>query len=54
MENNSDTDSVAEYNTLDDARAWEFRNAQGNMDVSLSQNSQIEMNHEVGQRLIQS
>ena len=39
VENNSDTDSVAEleYNTWDDARAWEFRNARGNMDVSLSQ-----------------
>ena len=46
MKNTSDTDSVAEleYNTWDDARAWEFRNARGNMDVSLFQNSQIEMN----------
>ena len=46
MENTSDTNSVAEleYNTWDDARAWEFRNARGNMDVSLFQNSQIEMN----------
>ena len=42
MENNLDTDSVAEleYNT------WEFRNARGNMEVSLSQNSRIEMNRE--------
>ena len=48
VENNSDTDSVAEleYNTWDDARAWEFRNARGNMEVSLSQNSRIEMNRE--------
>ena len=48
VENNSGTDSVAEleHNTWDDARAWEFRNARGNMDVSLSQNSQIEMNRE--------
>ena len=48
VENNSDTDSVAEleYNTWDDARAWEFRNARGNMDVSFSQNSRIEMNRE--------
>ena len=48
MESNSDTDSVAEleYNTWDDARAWEFRNARGNMNVSLSQNSRIEMNRE--------
>ena len=46
MENTSDTDSVAEleYNTWDVARAWEFRNAQGNMDVSLFQDSHIEMN----------
>ena len=46
MENTSDTDSVAEleYNTWDDARAWKFRNARGNMDVSLFQNLQIEMN----------
>ena len=48
VKNNSDTDSVAEleYNTWDEARAWEFRIARGNMNVSLSQNSRIEMNRE--------
>ena len=46
MDNTSDTDSVAEleYNTWDVARAWEFRNTRGNKDVSLFQDSQIEMN----------
>ena len=46
MENTSDTDSVAEleHNTWDDARAWEFRNARRNMDASLFQDLQIEMN----------
>ena len=31
MDDNSDTDSIAEleYNTWDDACAWEFRNADG-------------------------
>ena len=44
----SDTDSVAEleYKTWDDARAWEFRNARGNTNVSLSQNSRMETNRE--------
>ena len=48
MEDNSDSDSVAEleYKTWDDARAWEFRNARGNTNVDLSQNSRIEMNRE--------
>ena len=46
VENNSDTDTELEYKTWDDARAWEFRNARGNMNVSLSQNYRIEMNHE--------
>ena len=48
MEDNSDTDSVAEleYKTWDDARAWEFRNARGNTNVSLSQNSRMETNRE--------
>ena len=48
MEDNSDTDSVAEleYKTWDDARAWEFRNARGNTNVNLSQNSGMEMNRE--------
>ena len=48
VENNSDTDPVAEleYNTWDDARAWEFRNARGNINVSLSQNYRMEMNRE--------
>ena len=38
VEDNSDTDSVAEleYKTWDDARTWEFRNARGNTNVSLS------------------
>ena len=36
MEDNSDTDSVAEleYLTWDDAGAWEFRNARGNANVA--------------------
>ena len=48
MEDNSDTDSVAEleYKTWDDARAWEFRNTRGNTNVNLSQNSRMEMNRE--------
>ena len=48
VEDNSDTDSVAEleYKTWDDARELEFRNARGNTNVSLSQNSQMEMNRE--------
>ena len=48
VEDNSDTDSVAEleYKTWDDARAWEFRNARGNTNVSLSQNSRMETNRE--------
>ena len=48
MEDNSDTDSVAEleYKTWDDARTWEFRNARGNTNVNLSQNSRMEMNRE--------
>ena len=48
MEDNSDTDSVAEleYKTWDDAGAWEFRNARGNTNVNLSQNSPMEMNRE--------
>ena len=48
MEDNSDTDSVAElqYKTWDDARTWEFRNARGNTNVNVSQNSRMEMNRE--------
>ena len=43
MEDNSDTDSVAEveYKTWDDARA-----NRGNTNVNLSQNSRMEMNRE--------
>ena len=46
VEDNSDTDSVAEleYTTWDDAREWEFRNARGIINVSLSHNSRMEMN----------
>ena len=33
-----------EYKTWDDARAWEFRNARGNTNISLSQNSRMETN----------
>ena len=48
MEDNLDTDSIVEleYKTWDDARAWEFRNARGNTNVNLSQNSRMEMNRE--------
>ena len=48
MEDHSDTDSAVEleYKTWDDASAWEFRNARGNTNVNLSQNSWMEMNRE--------
>ena len=48
MEDNSDTDSVAEleYKTWDDAGAWEFHNARGNTNVNLSQNYRMETNRE--------
>ena len=48
MEDNSDTDSVAEleYKTWHDVGACEFRNARGNTNVNLSQNSLMEMNRE--------
>ena len=48
MEDYSDTDSVAEleYKTWDEARAWEFRNAQGYTNVDLFHNSRMNMNRE--------
>ena len=48
VEDNLDTDSIAEleHKTWDDARTWEFRNARGNTNVSLSQNSRMETKRE--------
>ena len=48
VKDNSDTDSVAEleYKTWDEAREWEFRNARGNMNASLSHYSRMGMNQE--------
>ena len=43
MDNNSDTDSIAEleYKTWDDACAWEFRNARGYTNMNLIQSLPI-------------
>ena len=48
MEEYSDTDSIAEleYETWDEARAWEFRNARGYTNVDLSHNSRMNRNRE--------
>ena len=48
VEDYSDTDSVAEleYETWDEARAWEFRNARGYTNVDLSHNSRMNKNRE--------
>ena len=42
---NSDTDSVAEleYNTWNDACAWQFRNVYGNLPPGLIQNPPTEL-----------
>ena len=40
------TRTIRWLDTWDDARAWEFRNARGNTNVNLSQNSRMETNRE--------
>ena len=48
LEDYSDTDSVAEleYETWDEAKAWQFRNARGYTNVDLYHNSRMNKNRE--------